>query len=47
MWARVRSYARSVAIGDLEAVVAELQAAVARLTETLADRESRIVELER
>ena len=47
MWARVCSYALGVAIGDLESVVAELQAAVARLTETLADRESRIVELER
>lgn len=41
------SYDWSVASGDLESVVAELQVAVARLTETLADRESRIVELER
>ena len=47
MGARVCSYADAVAIGGLESVVAELQAAVVRLTETVADREARIVELER
>ena len=41
------SYARGVAIGNLESVVAELQLTVVRLTEALADREARIVELER
>ena len=41
------SYAVGVAIGDLESVVAELQLTVAGLTEALADREARIVELER